>query len=196
MEQINNKLPEALSTLTNTLVNVKQVNRLDTPAWFPIQFQSEYNKTDLEYDPFCLKLFAQVEAVKREKLAPETMRQWFIEFIRRGWTKSILQKRYDALLSTKIFGIEKLEIADWINSVEVYSIEEVQIMIKQRVEAMITKGNFLKDKKVELTDEEKKCVDLWASQDAELKYKREKSEAMDNRRNVRREIFYRRLTGG
>jgi len=100
----------------------------------------------------------------------ETARMWFIEFVRRGWTKKMLSERYKALMATKIFGIEKLEIADWINAVQVYAIDEVNLMIKQRIDNMIAKGNYLKDKKIELTEEEKKAVDLAIAKEIELGY--------------------------
>ena len=51
---------------------------------------------------------------------------------------------------------------------------------------MILRGNYLKDKNVELTDEDKKCIDLWASQEAELQYKREKAEATESRKEERK----------
>lgn len=194
MEQINSKLSEAALTLANGKGNSIQLNR-EAPEWLPIEITEQYNKTDLTYD-FCIQLYGMLEAAKREKIPMETARQWFIEFVRRGWTKAMLIKRYDALLATKIFGIEKLDFSDWVNAVQTFSEDETNLKVGQRVEAMITKGRFLKDKKVELTEEEKKCVELWAAQDAELRYNREKAEAMEDRRNERREIFYRRLSGG
>lgn len=170
---------------------MKQVNQVQAPIWFPLQFQSEYDKTDLVYDPFCLKLFAQLEAVKREKFPVETMRQWFIEFVRRGWTKKMLQARYDALLATKIYGVEKLDFADWVNAVPVMAMDEVNLLVKQRIEEMITKGRFLKNKKVELTEEEKQYVELAISKEIEFRYTRDKFEAQETyaqeQRRLRRE---------
>ncbi|MBK7381672.1 MAG: hypothetical protein IPJ03_22290 [Ignavibacteriales bacterium] len=154
-----------------------------------MQFQSEYNKTDLVYDPFCLLLFAQLEAVKREKFPPESMRQWFIEFVRRGWNKKMLQERYDALLSTKIFGIEKLEIADWINAVPVMAMDEVNLLVKRRIESLIQRGNYLKDKEYELTEEDKKAVDLALANEYKFKYENSGWEARDNYQTERRKMW-------
>lgn len=155
-------------TLTNTEKNLSKRTQI-APNWLPIEFENQYNKTDLSFE-FCLKLFAQLEAAKREKFPSETIRQWFIEFIKRGWTKKMVQDRYDALLSTKIYGIEKLDFSDWVNSVQVYAIDEVNNMVKNRVDSMIAKGRFLKDKKIELTDEEKTAVDLAVAKEIELGY--------------------------
>lgn len=173
--------------LTSTKGSSPQLNR-PSPDWLPVEITEKYNGTDLTYE-FCLRLFGQLEAGKREKFSPETMRQWFIEFIRRGWTKKMLQERYDALLATKIYGVEKLEISDWINAKEVYAIDEVNLMIKQRIDKQIAYGNFLRHTNVELSEEEKKCIDLWAAKDAEMDYNRRKAELMDDYRQTRRKLF-------
>ena len=82
--------------------------------WLPDYVRQEYIYTDLTYG-FCLKLFAQLEAAKREKFPEMTMRIWFVEFIKLGWTKEIVQQKYDLIIRLKIYGVEKLDIADWIN---------------------------------------------------------------------------------
>jgi len=119
---------------------------------------------------------------------------WYKEFIRMGWTKQIFMKRFEAIKRAVLYN--RIDLENWMNSEILYSEDDFNVAVKRKIDTMIQRGNFLKDKKVELTDEEKKCVDLWASQDAELKYKREKAEAMEDRRNEKREIFYRRLSGG
>lgn len=155
-------------TLTNINKNSIQLNR-DAPEWLPIEITEQYNKTDLGYD-FCLKLFGQLEAVKREKFPPETMRQWFIEFVRKGWTKKMVQKRYDALLGTKIYGIEKLEFADWVNAVEVFGYDEMNLKVERKINSMIHRGAFLKSHPdIELTEEDKKCLELEIAHELEFK---------------------------
>ena len=196
MEQIKNNIEKAISTLTNISEkqqrNTLQKNkpRLD---WLPVQFEEQYRETDLDY-LFCLRLFGQLEAAKRDNIPEVTMRQWFLEFIRLGWTKSMVEKQYRALIKTPKYGA--IDFSEWITSTEVFTRDETNLKVVQQISSMIQRGNFLKDKKVELNDEDKRCIDLWAAQDAELKYKREKAEAIEDRRNERREIFYRRLTGG
>jgi len=164
--------------------NSLQLNR-PSPEWLPIELTGKYNETDLTYE-FCLRLFGQLEAVKREKFPSETMRQWFIEFVRRGWTKLMLMERYKGLLSTKIYGIEKLDIADWINAVEVFALDEVRLMVNRKIETLITRGRFLKDKEVELTDEDKKAMELAAAKDAEFDFKNRYSEKLNDYREERR----------
>jgi len=169
MDQIKETVQEAVSTLKNGTANLK-LRKEKQPEWLPVQFANDWDKTDLTY-PFCVKLFGNLEAMKREKLPRETARIWFIEFVRMGWTKKMLQARYDALRSTKIYGIEKLEIADWINAVPVMAMDEVNLIVNRRIESMIARGRYLKDKDVKLTEEEKRAVDLAVAKEIEIGYK-------------------------
>jgi hypothetical protein len=154
--------------LTNTGKSLIQLNR-PAPEWLPIEVNEPYNRTDLTYD-FCLRLFGQIEAAKREKIPVETMRQWFIEFIRKGWTKKIVKARYEALLDTKIYGIDKLEMSDWVNAVQVYGHDEINILVQREVERLIARGNYLRNKKIELSDQDKQAIDLAEAKQAEFKY--------------------------
>jgi hypothetical protein len=135
---------------------------------------------------FCISLFIRLEAAKREKFPPDTIRIWFVEFIRRGWTKKMLQARYDNLLGTKIFGKENIEFADWVNAVPVMAIDEVNKLVKDKINATITRGRFLKDKKIELTEEEKKEVDFVVAREIEMGYERGWFEARDSYKEERR----------
>ena len=155
------------------------------PQWFPVQYDDKWNKSDLTFE-FCVKLFMNVEAAKREKIPQETARVWFIEFIKRGWNKAMLMERYNALLSTKIYGIEKLEFADWVNAVQVYAVDEVNNMVKNKIESIIAKGKYLKDKKIELTAEEKQAVDLAVAKEIELGYNAGWYEARETYQQERR----------
>lgn len=172
------------------------MRREDPPTWLSPEAQRNWDKTDLTFE-FCIKLFAQIEAAKREKIPPETARQWFIEFIRRGWTKKMLQDRYDALMTTKIYGIEKLEIADWINAIQVYAIDEVNLMIKDRINNLIQQGRLLKDKKPECnyTEAEKKKILLYEAEQIKQNNIREQYEANEDwlkqeRMRIKKEIFF------
>lgn len=168
MEQIGKAVQEAVSTLTNGNAKL-ELREEKCPTWFPVQYNEKWNGTDLTFE-YCIKLFANIEAAKREKIPMETARQWFIEFVRRGWNKKMLQKRYDALLSAKIYGIEKLEFSDWVNAVPVMAMDEVNILVKQKIDSMIQRGKYLKDKKTELTESEKQEVDLAVAKEIELGY--------------------------
>lgn len=154
--------------------------------WLPIELEDKYHTTDLDYE-FCLKLFAQLQAAKRDNIPAETMRQWFIEFIRKGWTKNIVQKRYDALLCSKMYGA--ITFDDWVNSVEVMNIDEVNRILKQKIESIIAKGRYLKDKNYALSEEEKQAVDLATAKEIELKYNSGMYGAIEDYRDERRKFW-------
>jgi hypothetical protein len=157
--------------------------------WFPTnsEWSKQFNETDLEYHPFCTGIFANLEAAKREKFPKETMRVWFIEFVKRGWTKKMLLKRYEALLAKPIFGKENLEFADWVNAVPVYAEDEMSSIVNRRVDAIIQKGQFLKDKKVKLTAEDKQAIEAAIAMEIAFKYSNNRYELLDNYKALRKE---------
>lgn len=147
--------------LVNTQENLPQLEK-QALEWLPKELNSVYQSTDLDYG-FCLKLFAQLEAAKRDKIPPETMRQWFIEMIRRGWTNKMVQERYDNVLGSKMYGATSF--SDWINSVEVYGMDEIKLIIKQKIDSMIERGRMLNaslNRNPELSNDDKKAIDLYA----------------------------------
>ena len=98
--------------LTSTSENSKVCNH---PKWLPDEYVELYYDKDLDY-VFCLKQFSRIEATKREKIPATTMRSWFMEFVRLGWTKELVKTKTDILMSVKVYGVDKLEIADWIKA--------------------------------------------------------------------------------
>jgi len=176
-------------TLANTKESSIQLNR-DAPNWLPAQFIGNYNETDLTYD-FCLKLFVQLEAAKRDDIPETTMRQWFLEFVRLNWTEKMVETRYKALIKAKKYGA--IDFNDWVESVEVFGLDEVNLMVKQRIESLIQRGNYLKDKKIELTVKDKKAIDLAEAKQAEFYYKRNLADKTQTYREERRERYNSKL---
>src|SRR5690554_2845594 len=125
MEQIADKVQEALSTHKSMQKNLRP-SRMGMPDWVPSELIGNWNDTDIDYR-FCMDLFAKLEAAKRDNFPKETMRIWFIEFLKRGWNKRMVIERYEALLGTKIYGTEKIDFADWVNAVPVYAQDEVNL---------------------------------------------------------------------
>jgi hypothetical protein len=193
MAEIKNQ--EVVLTSINTDQKSKQLTtKKEIPKWLGSELFDNYKKTDLTFE-YCLDLFARIEAAKREKFPPETMRIWFTEFIRRGWTKKILLKRYQALLSTKIFGIEKLDFADWVNAVEVMAMDEVNKMVDDRINSKIQRGNYLRNANIELTPEEKRLVDLSVSKQIELQYQNRRYELMEQAAEELKKAYLESLKG-
>ena len=123
-------LREAQSMLTSTSENLTVCNH---PKWLPDEYVELYYDKDLDY-VFCLKQFSRIEAAKREKIPETTMRSWFIEFIRLGWTKELVKNKTDILMSVKVYGVDKLEIADWIKA------EKEPVMNKEAYEMFKPQG--------------------------------------------------------
>jgi len=197
MEQIKGKLPDAEKIMLqkkNTNQSLKVYTKEEPkPAFINSELLPYYEQTDLSliYVYECCKTLKPLKGIDINDMQVEF---WYKEFIRMGWTKQIFMKRFEAIKRAVLYN--RIDLENWMNSDILYSEDDFNVAVKRKIDTMIQRGNFLKDKKVELTEEEKTCVDLWASQDAELRYKREKAEAMEDRRNEKREIFYRRLTGG
>ena len=188
MDSIKTMAEEAL-TLISISKNQSQaiaVNR-KRPDWLPAELQGRYNETDLEYDPYCLRIFQNLEAAKRENFPRETMRIWFMEFIKRGWTKKMVLARYNALIAKPIFGKENLEFSDWVSAVPVYAEDEINILVNRKVESIIARGNYLKNKQVELTEEDKKAVETAVAMDIAFNYSTTKLDLIENLKKIRKE---------
>lgn len=71
----------------------------------------------------------------------------------------MLQKRYEALLSKQIYGVERLDFADWVNAVPVYGLDEVNLMVDRKIESILQRGKFLRNKEIALTDDDKKFIE-------------------------------------
>ncbi len=57
-----------------------------------------------------------MQAAKRDTIPIPTMKVWFVEFVKLGWTKFIFDRQYDALMSSDIIGYA-IKIDHWINAV-------------------------------------------------------------------------------
>ena len=181
-----------IQTLTNINESQKQKDiqiRKKKPIleWLPLHYEELYQSTDLEYS-YCLKLFLQIEAAKRDDIPEATMRQWFLEFIRMKWTKEMVKNRYDALIRNPKYGA--VDVSDWVNAVQTFAEDEVRVMVKQRIEKIIQRGKYLlanKDKFLTLTDEDKKAIDVGIAKEVEFELRNEKFRLIDEYRAGRKE---------
>jgi len=160
------------------------------PDWVPSELIGNWNDTDIDYR-FCMDLFAKLEAAKRDNFPKETMRIWFIEFLKRGWNKRMVIERYEALLGTKIYGTEKIDFADWVNAVPVYAQDEVNLMVERKINARIQKGmvflnkilpkiNKLFQPAIELSEEDKKNIAIAALEKVKSECEAERFRMIDD----------------
>jgi hypothetical protein len=90
------------------------------------------------------------------------------------------------LLDTKIYGVEKIDIADWVNAVQVFSQEECNQIVKNQIQYLIGRGNFLKDKEIVLSEEDKRAVDLALAKQYEAGYTTNYYSKLDDYKTERR----------
>lgn len=94
---------------------------------------------------------------------------WYKEFLTLGWTRKIFDKQFEAIKRATLYN--RIDLENWLNTPVMYSENDFEVEVKRRIDRMIQKGNFLKDKDYILTDEEKKSIDLAIAQECEMKYK-------------------------
>ena len=132
----------------------------------------------------------------REDIPETTMRSWFIEFIKAGWTKAMVQRRYEGLIRKPKYG--SIDFSNWVNAVPVYAEDEIIILVGQRMDAIIKRGENLiknKDKILSLTDEEKRIVEVTLSNELKVIAINEKFRAVDDYKDKRREQLRKKLKG-
>jgi hypothetical protein len=193
MELIKSIVEKAISTLTSTSENSQQKKdqiefkkKKRVISWLPIQFDNNYYSTDLEYS-FCVELFGQLEAAKRDDIPETTMRQWFIEFIKAGWTKEMVKQRYEGVLRSPKYGA--IDFHEWVTAVPVYSEDETRLIIKQKIDAIIQRGKYLlanKEKFMDLTDADKQAIDVALCKEVEFEIRNEKLDLIDEYKIIRK----------
>jgi len=132
----------------------------------------------------------------REDIPETTMRSWFIEFIKAGWTKQIVQRRYKGLIRKPKFG--SIDFSNWVNAVPVYAEDEIMILVGQRMDAIIKKGEQLIKNKVKilsLTDEEKRIIEVTLSNELKAIMLNERLRAIDDYKDKRRERLRNKMKG-
>lgn len=156
-------------------------------SWLPEKYKQKYESTDLLYS-YCVELFSKLEAAKRDDIPETTMRIWFMEFIRLGWTKAMVAKRYDGLLRKPKYGA--IDFSDWVNAVPVYGEDEFLSMVKVRIDQMIHKGKYLIEHKEEITaisEWEREAIEIAIAKEIEFEIMNEKLKRVDEYKEKRRE---------
>ena len=96
-----------------TKSQLKLKNTLD---FIPAELTEKYQASDLEYN-YCVVKFSEMAAIKRDNIPTPTMKLWFVEFIKLGWTKVKFDQQYEALTGSDILGYA-IRIDHWINAVK------------------------------------------------------------------------------
>ncbi len=149
-------------------------------SWLPKEYENLYQRTDLLYSK-CLELFGKIEAVMRDDIPETTMRQWFIEFIKAGWTSEMVSRRYNALIRKPKYG--SITFSDWVNAVPIYGEDEINLIVKRRIENLIWQGkhiiNNIDNLDATIIEQEREAIEVAVIKELEYYYKVRKSEIIE-----------------
>ena len=103
---------------TNTGMNLIHLSFVENsgikpPEWLNYDLEDKWGKTNLHYQYYLGKI-AELEAARRDKIPPETIRIWYMDFLRRGWNQSMFDHRFNAVKGMRTYG--PLALTDWINA--------------------------------------------------------------------------------
>lgn len=135
-----------------------------------------YESTDLRMGYAAIKI-KELEPLKMVTISDLTIKAWFVEFIKNGWTKEIFDNRLEAVKRAKLFG-GVIDYQMWIDSEIKYADFEVEILIRQRIQKYISRGHRIKrilEAGVQLSEEEKQYCELANTQELENNMLLEKS---------------------
>ena len=122
-----------------------------------------YNKTDLEFK-YVYEQCLILVPLKGIEINRQMIEFWFREFIKAGWNKKWFGKQLKAVKQRKLFN--RLDIADWFEAEIMYTELDFNIMVDRKIARLLQRGEFLKNHpEVELSDEDKKCVELELAQE-------------------------------
>ena len=186
MEHIQNAVTTLLRP-KNSNKTLKTFTKAEPkPTFIKAELQSAYDSTDLEL-MHVLECCKSLKPLKGIDINSQQIEFWYKEFLKLGWTKKIFDKQYEAIKRATLYN--RIDIENWFNTPIMYNENDFELEIDRRIERIIQKGNFLKDKKIELSEEDKKAIDAAMAKEVELKYKSGFYEARQTYQQERREFW-------
>jgi len=144
-----------------------------------------YNRTDLSYTYVHIKC-RELGALKMINIDPATIKAWYIEFIRLGWSKQLFDERFENLKRSKIFG--SIDFYNWIaDGTSVYGEFEIQRLVSEKVNSLILKGRKLRQmlkRGYDLTEDEKRIARLDAYNELKSEWDRQRAQAFETYKNI------------
>lgn len=144
----------------------------------------KYFYTDLTYSYF-LKEILELQAIRRDNIPQETLRMWFREFIRLGWTSHKFKDSVEAVKRTKIYGA--IDFTSFLESEKLLNNFEVEWSIKDRIKEEFEKLSKEAEQKILLLSKDNLNIDDKAIQYAV------KKEMLWKLERDRRELFGRKM---
>lgn len=119
---------------------------------------------------------------------------WFREFIKAGWNKRWFDKQLKAIKQKQVFG--RIDIADWFNVEVMYNELDFNIRVNREIDKMIKRGQYLKEHpEIELTEEDKKCLELEITHELEFKRKNDLLDKKETWKQERKRQILERFNG-
>ncbi|HUX93842.1 MAG TPA: hypothetical protein VMV36_08535 [Ignavibacteriaceae bacterium] len=112
---------------------------------------------------------------------------WYKEFLSLGWTRKIFDKQFESVKRATLYN--RIDLENWLNTPLMYSENDFEVEVSRRINRLIQRGNFLKDKDYVLTEEDKKAIELAIANECEMKYKNGFYEARETFSQERRRLF-------
>lgn len=137
------------------------------PKFIHGDLERYYEKTDLElaYVFDCCKTLKPLKGIDVNNQQVEF---WYKEFIRMGWKKKHFDKQFEVVKRANLFG--RIDFASWLQTEIMYNEIDLLNRLDEIIEGKIQRGKFLKDKEAELSEEDKKAIDLAVAKEIELGY--------------------------
>jgi len=145
-----------------------------------------YEQTDLEFT-FVYECAKSLKPLKGIDVNLQQVEFWYREFLRMGWKKKDFDKQFEAIKRAALYN--RIDLENWLSTEVMYNEIDFNVGIQRAVDAKIQRGNYLKDKKAELSEADKKVVDLAMAKEVELKYKTGFYEARESYASERKKIW-------
>ena len=141
-----------------------------------------YDKTDLDFT-YVLGQCKILKPLKGIEITLQMVEFWYREFIRAGWNKKWFDQQLKAIKQKQLFN--RIDIADWFSAEVMYSELDFNQRVNRKIEQMIQRGEFLKTHpEIELTEEDKKCLELEIAHELESK---RTNDLLDKKENWKQE---------
>lgn len=162
---------------TNTQKELKIYLKAEPkPAFIDSDLLPYYEQTDLTLTwvyECCLSL----KPLKGIDVNDMQVEFWYKEFIRMGWKKKDFDRQFEAIKRATLYN--RIDLENWLNTEETFNEIDFNVSVQRRVDTLIQRGNYLKESKDQLSDADKKYIQLAAVQKFEFECTRERSEKIE-----------------
>ena len=155
----------------NTNQNLKVFTKQEPkPSCINSDLQQYYDNTDLSMQ-YVFDACKTLKPLKGIDVNAQQVEFWYVEFIKMGWTKKTFDEQFEAIKRAMLYN--RIDFENWVSTERLYNKYDLNRNLDKRINNLIQKGNFLKGKTVELSEEEKTAIDLAEAKETVFKYESE-----------------------